>query len=250
MSQVTGTALPSAAAIALTVSAAPAGLMSNTPTVTPSLARRSAMARPMPLPAPVTMAVLPLSPRMGWSPVNGMDEGSGSGAVAPEDGYGADVLVRVAAQVLRQAAVDLFQLALSGAAMKLLVDLVDHAQARGTDRVAEALEPAVGLDRQLAVAVEHAVEHVVDHAAGLAEAEVFHQHRLGDREAVVDLGHVDLGARVRDAGRRIGARTRDTGGRDVRTVPGLEAGFLAVADRDLERLDGDDLGVGLQRARD
>src|SRR5213593_1465151 len=155
MSQVTGTALPSAAAIALTVSAAPAGLMSNTPTVTPSEARRSAMARPMPLPAPVTMAVLPLSPRMEWSPVNGRRFVSGT--MAPEDGYSADVLVRVAAQVLREAAIDLFQLARTGPAVQLLVDLVDHAQPRRTDRMAEALEAAVGLDRQLAVDVEHAV---------------------------------------------------------------------------------------------
>src|SRR6059058_3115548 len=106
MSQVTGTALPSAAAIALTVSAAPAGLMSNTPTVMPSEASRSAMARPMPLPAPVTMAVLPFSPRMGqvsW-------DGKGSGPVAPDDGYGTNVLMGVAAEVLRQAAIDPLQL--------------------------------------------------------------------------------------------------------------------------------------------
>ena len=55
-------AVPPRAVIRSTVSAAPSGLMSATTTRTPSVASRSALARPMPEPDPVTIATLPSSP--------------------------------------------------------------------------------------------------------------------------------------------------------------------------------------------
>ena len=61
------------------------------------------------------------------------------------------------------------------------------------DRVTEALEAAVGVDRQLAVEVEDAGLDVLPRLAPLGEPEVLHEHQLGGREAVVHLGHGDLG---------------------------------------------------------
>src|SRR5262245_17695860 len=109
MSQATASALPPADSIAATVSAALFALMSNTPTVTPSAARRAAIARPMPLPAPVTIALLRCSPLIRCSPGPTLRRRA-SRAVAPDDRNGAHVLVRMSAEVLRQAAVEGFQL--------------------------------------------------------------------------------------------------------------------------------------------
>ena len=52
------------------------------------------------------------------------------------------------------ASVGVRHLALPGAALELEHVLVDHAHAGGAGRVAEALEPAVGVDRQLAAELE------------------------------------------------------------------------------------------------
>ena len=76
------------------------------------------------------------------------------------------------------------------------------------DRVAEGLEPAVGVHREVAVEVEGAGLDLLPRRAPLAEAEVLHQHQLGGREAVVHLGHGQLGPRVGDAGLRVGVLRR------------------------------------------
>ena len=68
--------------------------------------------------------------------------------------------------------------------------------------MAEGLEAAVGVDRQLAVEVEGAGQDFLPGHAPLGEAEVLHEDQLGGREAVVHLGHGQLGARVGDAGLR------------------------------------------------
>ena len=60
------------------------------------------------------------------------------------------------------------------------------------DRVAEALQAAVGVHRQVALEVEGAVEHFLPGGAALGEAEVLVDEQLGRREAVVHLGHRDL----------------------------------------------------------
>ena len=64
-------------------------------------------------------------------------------------------------------------------AAELQPRLEHHAQARGADRVAEGLEAAVGVDRQVAVEVEGARLDLLPRRAALAEAEVLHQHQLG-----------------------------------------------------------------------
>ena len=88
-------------------------------------------------------------------------------------------------------------LALAGAPEQLQIDLVGHAQAGGADRMAEALQAAVDLAGNGAVAVVSAVEHVVRRPADVGEAQILHQHQLGDREAIVHLDQIDLSRGLR-----------------------------------------------------
>ena len=64
-------------------------------------------------------------------------------------------------------------------AAELQPRLEHHAQARRADRVAEALQAAVGVHRQVAVEVERAGQHLLPRRAPLGEAEVLHEHELG-----------------------------------------------------------------------
>ena len=64
----------------------------------------------------------------------------------------------------------------------------------------EGLQPAVGIDRQVAIEVERAGEDFLPPEPALGKAEVLHQHQLGGREAVVYLCHGELAARVGNAG--------------------------------------------------
>src|SRR3546814_1098157 len=67
---------------------------------------------------------------------------------AAEDRDRRDAVERRAAEIVRQPEIDLRELPIAGAAAKLVIDLIGHAQARGAHRMAEAFEPAVGLDRK------------------------------------------------------------------------------------------------------
>src|ERR671923_758308 len=111
-----------------------------------------------------------------------------------------DALARRAAEVMgegqRAAAAHAGDLALAGLPAQLQPALEQHAQAGGADRMAERLEAAVGIHGQLAVAVERPRQHFLPGSAAGGEAKVFHQHQLGRREAVVDLRHGQLLARV------------------------------------------------------
>src|SRR5690242_4590731 len=124
--------------------------------------------------------------------------------VAADDGDARHVLARRAAEIVGHADLRVLELARAGPALELQVHLVEHAQARGTDRMAEALEAAVDLAGDLAVGIVEAVEHVLPALAGLRDVQVFHGHELGDREAVVHLEHRDFLARILDAGFLVG----------------------------------------------
>ena len=87
--------------------------------------------------------------------------------------------------------------------------LVEHPQTGRADGVAEALESAVRVDRQIAVAIERAGQDLLHRGAASGESEVLHQDELRRREAVVHLGHRELAARVGDAGLGVGV-LRDT----------------------------------------
>src|ERR671915_2032107 len=90
-----------------------------------------------------------------------------------KDSYGAGEGARAASQVVGQAQVGLLELALARFALKLLVDLVNHADAAGPDGVAEALQTAVGVDRKLAFQGERAGLHILPALASGAETQVF-----------------------------------------------------------------------------
>ena len=70
--------------------------------------------------------------------------------------------------------------------------------------MAEALQPAIGVDRQFAVAVEGAGQHLLPGRAPFGESQVLHQDELGRREAVVHLGHGQLAPGIGDAGLGVG----------------------------------------------
>src|SRR5438270_7254774 len=139
---------------------------------------------------------------------------SGTG-LRSDDADERDALARRAAEVVGEgqlpAAADAGDLALAGLAAQLQPALEEHAQPGGADRVAERLQPAVGVHRQLAVEVEDAGQHVLPGGAAAGEAEVLHQHQLGRREAVVHLGHRQLLPGLLDAGlgEGVGGRRAD-----------------------------------------
>src|SRR5215472_10656257 len=110
----------------------------------------------------------------------------GSGTVLADDGNRAHVLMREPAQIVHEAAHRLLlALPRAGASLHLQIDLVDHAQARCADGMAEAFEPAIDLAWHLAVGVVEAVEHVFDGAAFGRDIEILHGDQLGDGEAVM-----------------------------------------------------------------
>src|SRR6188474_3036729 len=79
---------------------------------------------------------------------------------AADDGHARHVLARRAAEVVGHADARVLELAGAGAALELQVHLVEHAQARRADRMAEALQAAVDLAGDLAVGVVEAVEDI------------------------------------------------------------------------------------------
>src|SRR5271163_3290029 len=101
-----------------------------------------------------------------------------------------------AAQVVRKADLRIFDLARAGFAAHLQPHLVHHAQTGRADRMPERLEAAVRIYRQLAFEVEEPIHDVLPCCPARAEAEILVEHELGRREAVVNLGHADLLARI------------------------------------------------------
>ena len=106
--------------------------------------------------------------------------------------------------------------------------------------MAEALEAAVGVDRELAVEVEGAGQHLLPGRAPRREAEVLHEHELGRGEAVVHLGQGQLVARVGDARLAVGV----LGGAGALGEPGVVVAGVAEP-----RTAPGDEGQGLQVER-
>ena len=93
----------------------------------------------------------------------------------------------------------LLQLPLLRLPLKLLIDLVDHSQPAGANGVAEALETAVGIHRQLPLQAECASSDVLGGFPSGAELKVLHYNELGDGETIVNDSEVDLLTRVLDS---------------------------------------------------
>src|SRR6266850_1023881 len=128
---------------------------------------------------------------------------SGTG-LRSDDADERDALARRAAEVMGEgelaAAADAGDLARARLTAQLQPALDQHAQAGGADQMAERLQPAGGIDGQIAFEAVGAGQHVLPRGAAAGEPEILHQHELGRREAVVHLGHGQLLARVLDAG--------------------------------------------------
>src|SRR5215475_45244 len=93
----------------------------------------------------------------------------------PDDGDGRDIHMREAAEIVSEAEDRLrLPLALAGAALHLQIALVEHAQARGADGMAEAFEAAIDLARHLAVGIVEAVQDVLPALALAGDVQVFH----------------------------------------------------------------------------
>src|SRR5258708_7583616 len=96
--------------------------------------------------------------------------------LAADDRDEAHAAARHAAEVVRQPERRPLDLARPGLAAELQPHLVHHAQPGGADRVAERLEPAIGVDGESAVEIEETVHHVLPRRAARAEAEILAEH--------------------------------------------------------------------------
>src|SRR5438067_473307 len=97
-----------------------------------------------------------------------------------------------AAQVVGKADLRALHLPRAGLAAELCRELVDHAHAGRAHRVAVRLEPARGIHRLLAAEIGAPLLDEPAALAARAEAQVLVVQDLGDGEAVVHLGEVDL----------------------------------------------------------
>ena len=91
---------------------------------------------------------------------------------------------------------------------KLQIDFICHAQACRTDRMAEAFQAAVDLAGYRAIPIIAAVAYVVGCTTFVRQSQIFHQHKLGDRKAIVHFDQVDGASRIFDARLGVGPRPR------------------------------------------
>src|SRR5262245_26392303 len=100
---------------------------------------------------------------------------------------------RIAAQRVHQTGGGAVDLSWARLAAELRHDLADLRRAGGADRMALGLEATRGIDRDLAAEARPAPFRRETPGARLEEPQTLRGHDLGDREAVVQLDHVDVG---------------------------------------------------------
>src|SRR5262245_37629675 len=139
--------------------------------------------------------------------------------------------------IVRQAECRVLHLAAPCLAAQLRDTLVDHAHTTRPDRMAERLEAAARVDRDVAAEGRASLLHQLAAFALLAETEILGVGYLGPCEAVVYLGEVDV--RRRDAGHRV----RLPGGRLRRAEAEIIEGRIEVrpsgGDRQADALHAD-----------
>src|SRR5205823_12437801 len=104
----------------------------------------------------------------------------------PEDRNARDVTVRNTTEVVRKPDGRRAQLALACPSKQLKIDLIRHTQAARADGVSEALQAAVDLTWDRAVAIISALLYIVRCAPCIGKTQILHQHQPGeDRKSVV-----------------------------------------------------------------
>ncbi len=117
---------------------------------------------------------------------------------ASYNGHAADAAAGDTTIVLGQTDRGVLQLSRPCLPPKLEVRLKDHPQPAGSDRVTEALQAAISVDRYFTSQVEGAsLDSLLVFAPG-AETKVFTVQQLSDGKAVMQFGNVYLLSRVLD----------------------------------------------------
>ena len=133
--------------------------------------------------------------------------GSRPGVFRPHHDHGAD-LHQIAPRLGHAALGRPGDLALAGLAAQLPEELGDLHQAGGRDRVADPEQPAARAAREVAVARRHAGRGRLGRLPLVEQQQALEVVQLLVVERVVGLGHVDLLARLRHAGHRVGHARR------------------------------------------
>ena len=108
--------------------------------------------------------------------------------------------------------------------------------------MAEAFQAAVDLGgNPAAFQIVKTVHDILDGPAPFRDVQVLVGDHLGDGEAVVEFHHADLLAGVFYPGFPIGPQAAFVRGHKVIAVPVVEAHFFAVAQGQLQGLDGDEI---------
>src|SRR5581483_5819741 len=174
--------------------------MSDATTVAPASCSRRTVQAPMPRLPPVTIATLPTSEMLSAIDAQGGAVSSGIGFVASYDPHREEL--RTAAVRMTERCLRAVDLVLAGHAAHLQRGLGEPAHAGGADRVRRH-DAAGRVDGQVAVKRRTSVVDHLPAGALVGEAEVLHPHRLVPGERHVDLGSVDVAARIGDAGLRV-----------------------------------------------
>jgi len=105
---------------------------------------------------------------------------------------------------VREPALGVWHLALTGAARHLIGDLLDHPHAGRADRMPACLEATGEVYRYVAPNRRSTGAQQRDPLAARAQTEILVVDELGDREAVVTFDDIELAARLLDTGLGVG----------------------------------------------
>ena len=126
-----------------------------------------------------------------------MNKGARPGLASKADNrHRADVAGRSPAEIVRQPYTGVRQLAITCATLQLQIHFIQHPQSRRTNGMAKAFQATINLARHLAIAIIKAIHDIFPALAFGRDEQVFHGHKLGHREAIMDLNHRNLVTRA------------------------------------------------------
>src|SRR5207247_5419461 len=104
----------------------------------------------------------------------------------------------------------------------------------------KALQAAVDLAGITSFCIKCAVQYVAPALTLLRQSQVFHGHKLSDREAVMHLSHADLFARIGDSGLGVGLLRSHASRMYVASIPVVGMHFPAIGNGQLQCLKCDE----------